>query len=85
MTKQEFLTFIIDQQKEGAVRFSLAFNSKGEIVIHWTNDEGLRGWRVLTGNRGKRPSHANRERMSNLRRWLCDARQGMGGDTPDPE
>ncbi|ECJ9309692.1 hypothetical protein FZG00_10085 [Salmonella enterica] len=85
MTKQEFLTFISDQQKEGAVRFSLAFNSKGEIVIHWTNDEGLRVWRVLTGNRGKRPSHANRGRMSNLRRWLCDARQGMGGDTPDPE
>lgn len=85
MTKQEFLTFISDQQKEGAVRFSLAFNSKGEIVIHWTNDEGLRVWRVLTGNRGKRPSHANRERMSNLRRWLCDARQGMGGDTSDPE
>ena len=42
MTKQEFLTFISDQQKEGAVRFSLAFNSKGEIVIHWTNKEGLR-------------------------------------------
>lgn len=85
MTKQEFLTFISDQQKEGAVRFSLGFNSKGEIVIHWTNKEGLRVWRVLTGNRGKRPSHANRERMSNLRRWLCDARQGMVGDTPDPE
>ncbi|HFO0273463.1 TPA: hypothetical protein ACTY1T_003878 [Escherichia coli] len=85
MTKQEFLTFISDQQKEGAVRFSLAFNSKGEIVIHWTNEEGLRVWRVLTGNRGKRPSHANRERMSNLRRWLCDARQGMGGVTPDPK
>lgn len=50
MTKQEFLTFISDQQKEGAVRFSLAFNSKGEIVIHWTNKEGLRVWRVLTGN-----------------------------------
>ena len=85
MTKQEFLTFISDQQKDGAVRFSLAFNSKGEIVIHWTNEEGLRVWRVLTGNRGKRPSHANRERMSNLRRWLCDARQGMGGVTPDPK
>jgi len=85
MTKQEFLTFISDQQKEGAVRFSLAFNSKGEIVIHWTNEEGLRVWRVLTGNRGKRPSPANRERMSNLRRWLCDARQGMGGVTPDPK
>ena len=52
MTKQEFLTFISDQQKEGAVRFSLAFNSKGEIVIHWTNKEGSRPTAAATAGAG---------------------------------
>lgn len=81
--KQEFLDFISAEQRRGAVRFSLGFNSKGEIVLHWTNEAGLRVWSILSGNRGKSPSRANRERMSNLRRWLHDARQGMEGDTPE--
>lgn len=83
--KQEFLDFISAEQRRGAVRFSLGFNSKGEIVLHWTNEAGLRVWSILSGNRGKSPSRANRERMSNLRRWLHDARQGMEGDTPEAE
>ncbi|WP_327058876.1 hypothetical protein ULK21_24210 (plasmid) [Escherichia coli] len=85
MKKQEFLDFISAEQRRGAVRFSLGFNSKGEIVLHWTNEAGLRVWSILSGNRGKSPSRANRERMSNLRRWLHDAQQGMEGDTPEAE
>ncbi|EBD0388364.1 hypothetical protein ONW95_004941 [Salmonella enterica] len=85
MKKQEFLDFISAEQRRGAVRFSLGFNSKGEIVLHWTNEAGLRVWSILSGNRGKSPCRANRERMSNLRRWLRDARQGMEGDTPEAE
>ncbi|HCW2870679.1 TPA: hypothetical protein OXB44_005253, partial [Escherichia coli] len=41
--------------------------------------------RILSGNRGKKPSKANLERMSNFRRWLFDARQGMEGYTQQPE
>ncbi|ECR4883378.1 TPA: hypothetical protein ACGP5R_004598 [Escherichia coli] len=85
MKKQEFLDFISAEQRRGGVRFSLGFNSKGEIVLHWTNEAGLRVWSILSGNRGKSPSRANRERMSNFRRWLHDARQGMEGDTPEAE
>ncbi|EIE2769567.1 hypothetical protein KA541_004703 [Salmonella enterica subsp. enterica serovar Rubislaw] len=85
MTKQHFLTFISKEQQRGAVRFSLGFNSKGEVILYWTNEAGLRVWCILSGNSGKSPSRANRERMSNLRRWLHDARQGMEGDTPEAE
>ncbi|EPU1003424.1 Uncharacterised protein [Enterobacter hormaechei] len=81
MRKNDFLAFISDEQNRGAVRFSLCFNSKGEIVLHWTNEAGQRVWTLLSANRGKSPSKANRERMGNFRRWLLDARQGMGGDT----
>lgn len=52
MKKQEFLDFISAEQRRGAVRFSLGFNSKGEIVLHWTNEAGLRVWSILSGNRG---------------------------------
>lgn len=33
MKKQEFLDFISAEQRRGAVRFSLGFNSKGEIDL----------------------------------------------------
>lgn len=85
MTKHEFVSFVSGELRQGAVRFSLAFNSKGEIVLYWTNKAGIRVWRILSGNRGKKPSKANLERMSNFRRWLFDARQGMEGDTPEAE
>ncbi|HAV9700377.1 TPA: hypothetical protein JLG89_004272 [Escherichia coli] len=81
MTKHDFMFFVREELRQGAVRFSLAFNSKGEIVLHWTNEAGQRVWRILSSNRGKKPSKANQERMSNFRRWLFDARQGMEGDT----
>lgn len=70
MTKHDFVSFVSGELRQGAVRFSLAFNSKGEIVLHWTNKAGIRVWRILSGNRGKKPSKANLERMSNFRRWL---------------
>ncbi|WP_312665825.1 hypothetical protein, partial [Escherichia coli] len=79
MTKHDFVSFVSGELRQGAVRFSLAFNSKGEIVLHWTNKAGIRVWRILSGNRGKKPSKANLERMSNFRRWLFDARQGLEG------
>ncbi len=85
MTKHDFVSFVSGELRKGAVRFSLAFNSKGEIVLHWTNKAGIRVWRILSGNRGKKPSKANLERMSNFRRWLFDARQGMEGYTQQPE
>lgn len=85
MTKHDFVSFVSGELRQGAVRFSLAFNSKGEIVLHWTNKAGIRVWRILSGNRGKKPSKANLERMSNFRRWLFDARQGMEGYTQQPE
>ncbi|HBA8604291.1 TPA: hypothetical protein J1145_004116 [Escherichia coli] len=85
MRKHDFLSFISDEQGQGAVRFSLCFNSKGEIVLHWTNKAGQRVWRLLSANRGKTPSKANKERMSNFRRWLLDARQGIGGDSSRAE
>lgn len=85
MTKQHFLTFISKEQQRGAVRFSLGFNSKGEVILYWTNEAGLRVWSILSGNRGKSPSKKNRERMANFRRWLHGARQGMEGDTPEAE
>ena len=69
MTKSDFVSFVSGELRQGAVRFSLAFNSKGEIVLHWTNKAGK----------------ANLERMSNFRRWLFDARQGMEGYTQQPE
>ncbi len=37
MTKHEFVSFVSGELRQDAVRFSLAFNSKGEIVLHWTN------------------------------------------------
>lgn len=64
--------------------FLLLLTAK-EIVLHWTNKAGIRVWRILSGNRGKKPSKANLERMSNFRRWLFDARQGMEGYTQQPE
>ena len=85
MTKHDFVSFVSGELRQGAVRFSLAFNSKGEIVLRWTNKAGIRVWRILSGNRGKKPSKANLERMSNFRRWLFDARQGMEGYTQQPE
>lgn len=85
MTKKEFIQFISEQQSKGSLRFSLGFNAKGEIILYWTKETGLRDWRVLTGNRGKKPTQANRKRMSNFRRWLVDARKGMGGGEPDTE
>ena len=81
-----FMIYDLKSMGQGpALRFSLAFNSKGEIVLHWTNKAGIRVWRILSGNRGKKPSKANLERMSNFRRWLFDARQGMEGYTQQPE
>ncbi|HBW0966197.1 TPA: hypothetical protein MEE01_005666 [Klebsiella pneumoniae] len=80
MTKKEFLSFISQQKSTGAVRFSLGFGTTGEIILYWTNEEGFRVWRVLSGNRGNKPSQANKDRMSKLRRWLQDAREGMEGD-----
>ncbi|MBW5840134.1 hypothetical protein [Yersinia enterocolitica] len=77
MTKHDFVFFIKEELRQGGVRFSLAFNGKGEIVLHWTNDSGRRVWRILSGNRGRKPSKANLVRMSNFRRWLFDARQSM--------
>lgn len=56
MTKKEFLSFISQQKGSGAVRFSLGFGANGEIILYWTNDEGFRVWRVLSGNRGHKPS-----------------------------
>ncbi|EMQ1857502.1 hypothetical protein WEV46_005017 [Salmonella enterica] len=85
MTKQHFLTFIIKEQQRGAVRFSLGFNSKGEVILYWTNEAGLRVWSILSCNRGKSPSKTNKERMANFRRWLHDARQGVEGKTPEAE
>ncbi|MEA0341963.1 hypothetical protein SND10_14970 [Escherichia coli] len=58
MTKHDFVSFVSGELRQGAVRFSLAFNSKGEIVLHWTNKAGIRVWRILSGNRGKKPSKA---------------------------
>lgn len=52
MTKKEFLSFISQQKGSGAVRFSLGFGANGDIILYWTNDEGFRVWRVLSGNRG---------------------------------
>ncbi|EBK1642095.1 hypothetical protein JJG69_004657 [Salmonella enterica subsp. enterica serovar Heidelberg] len=66
MTKHDFVSFVSGELRQGAVRFSLAFNSKGEIVLHWTNKAGIRVWRILSGNRGKKPSKANLERMRGL-------------------
>ncbi|EAS2903888.1 hypothetical protein GAG38_24325 [Salmonella enterica] len=85
MTKQYFLTFISKEQQRGAVRFSLGFNSKGEVILYWTNEAGKRVWTLLSTNRGKSPSKTNRERMANFRRWLHDARQGVEGETPEAE
>ncbi|WP_370610364.1 hypothetical protein [Escherichia coli] len=42
MTKHDFVSFVSGELRQGAVRFSLAFNSKGEIVLHWTNKAGIR-------------------------------------------
>lgn len=83
MTKQDFLTFINKQQTAGAVRFSLGYSGSGEVVLYWTNGNGQRVWRILTSNRGTRPSKANKDRMTCLRRWLCDARKGMKGDNTE--
>ncbi|HCJ5639697.1 TPA: hypothetical protein NU385_004533, partial [Escherichia coli] len=47
MTKHDFVSFVSGELRQGAVRFSLAFNSKGEIVLHWTNKAGIRVWRIL--------------------------------------
>lgn len=85
MTKKEFLSFINQKKCLGAVRFSLGFGTKGEIILYWTNEEGFRVWRVLSGNRGRKPSQANKERMTKLRRWLNDAREGMEGDNQTGE
>ncbi len=85
MTKKDFVNFISEQQSKGSLRFSLGFNPEGEIVLYWTKETGLRDWRVLSGNRGRKPSQANRKRMANFRRWLSDARQGMGGVTQEAE
>ncbi|EPZ2570112.1 hypothetical protein ACXLTH_004238, partial [Salmonella enterica subsp. enterica serovar Kiambu] len=74
-----------EEFRQGGVRFSLAFNGKGEIVLHWTNESGRRVFRILSGNRGKKPSRANVERMSNFRRWLFDTRQSMESDTQQNE
>ncbi|BEC77630.1 hypothetical protein F4W66_25510 (plasmid) [Escherichia coli] len=46
MTKHDFVSFVSGELRQGAVRFSLAFNSKGEIVLHWTNKAGIRVWRI---------------------------------------
>lgn len=80
MTKKEFLSFISQQKGSGAVRFSLGFGTNGEIILYWTNDEGFRVWRVLSGNRGHKPSQANKERITKFRHWLHDAREGIEGD-----
>lgn len=77
MTKKEFLSFVSQQKNLGSVRFSLGFGSKGEIVLYWTNEEGFRVWKVISGNRGNKPSNANKERMSKLRRWLNDTRENI--------
>ncbi|WP_348828933.1 hypothetical protein [Escherichia coli] len=72
------------QQQDEPGRFSIC-SRQAAVVLHWTNKAGIRVWRILSGNRGKKPSKANLERMSNFRRWLFDARQGMEGYTQQPE
>ncbi|MFT7757753.1 UNVERIFIED_CONTAM: hypothetical protein ODX46_17065 [Salmonella enterica subsp. enterica serovar Enteritidis] len=85
MTKSDFVSFVSGELRQGAVRFSLAFNSKGEIVLHWTNKAGIRVWRILSGNSGKKPNKPNLERIRNFRRWLFDDRHGMECYTQQPE
>lgn len=82
MTKKEFIRFISEHHQNGALRFSLGFSPEGDILLYWTKETGLRDWEVLSSNRGKKPSNANRKRMSNFRRWLIDARKGMEGVSP---
>lgn len=85
MKKQEFLDFISVEQRWGVVWFLLGFNSKGEIVLYWINEVGLRVWSILSGNRGKSFSWVNWERMSNFCCWFYDVWQGMEGDILEVE
>lgn len=85
MTKKEFISFISEQHSIGALRFSLGFSSDGEILLYWTKETGLRDYKVLSSNRGRKPSNTNRKRMSNFRRWLVDARKGIEGAKPNPD
>lgn len=53
MTKHDFVSFVSGELRQGAVRFSLAFNSKGEIVLHWTNKSEFSGKKITQAQAGK--------------------------------
>lgn len=70
MTKREFLHFLAEESHKGAVRFSIGFTTKGQVVMYWTTENGIRAWRVLSSNRGKRPTEASRKKAQDFKRWL---------------
>ncbi|EDT0100565.1 hypothetical protein DAX92_26970 [Salmonella enterica subsp. enterica] len=60
---------------KGGERFCVSVTAYGEAVLYWTNAKGVRVWRVLSGNRGKRPcepSGSTKKKIAAFRHWLSE-------------
>lgn len=73
MKKRDFVELVTTETANGGSRFCVAISAHGEAVLYWTDAKGVRVWRVLSGNRGKRPcmpSEATRKKMAMFAQWL---------------
>jgi hypothetical protein len=80
LKKKDFAELVSAEKEKGGKHFCVSSTAYGEAVLHWTNEKGIRAWRILSGNRGRTPgspSESTKKKIIIYRQWLYELTESV--------